>query len=199
MPPAARRGSTRRRAVGDSGRRASGSPGRPRGRPAIAAATTAGTRAGDDQPVHRLEAPARATSSAASQSSSSRWLGSSPIRPKSLDVPTRPRPKCPCQSRLTITRAVIGWSGRVSHSASARRRPLEPAEGAIAGPDDPQSPARPGTRARRPAPERRARRGGGNTSAGRHVRLSSIPRLVGSERGAAFVDAVELGEQVLPA
>ena len=53
--------------------------------------------------------------------------------PKSLGVATIPRPKCPCQSRLTITRAVRGWSGRTSHSARARRRPLERGLGVTVG------------------------------------------------------------------
>ncbi len=72
----------------------------------------------------------RATNSVASQSSSSGCVGSSPIVPKSLGVATRPRPKWCCQSRLTITRAVSGWSGRTSHSASAVRRPVERVDGA---------------------------------------------------------------------
>ena len=44
----------------------------------------------------------------ASQSSRSGWLGGWPILPKSFAVLTRPRPKCHCQRRLTITRAVKG-------------------------------------------------------------------------------------------
>ena len=38
-----------------------------------------------------------------------------------------PRPKWPCQMRLTITRAVSGLRGSVSHRASSSR-PLGPAE-----------------------------------------------------------------------
>ena len=34
-----------------------------------------------------------------------------------------PRPKCFCQRRLTITRAVIGFCGEAIHCASASRRP----------------------------------------------------------------------------
>ena len=44
-----------------------------------------------------------------------------PPRPKSFSVATSPTPKWPAQIRLTITRAVRGFSGRVSQSASSRR------------------------------------------------------------------------------
>ena len=59
--------------------------------------------------------------------------------PKSLGVATMPRPKWCCQSRLTITRAVSGWSGRVSHARQRRpaagraRRRQRPAAAALAG------------------------------------------------------------------
>ena len=51
--------------------------------------------------------------------------GRFPMLPKSFGVSTSPRPKCCCQRRLTITRAVSGFQGSVSHFASAVRRPLE--------------------------------------------------------------------------
>ena len=47
----------------------------------------------------------RFASSAASQSSSSGWVGGLPIRPKSLGVSTSPRPKCESQARFTIRAA----------------------------------------------------------------------------------------------
>ncbi len=62
--------------------------------------------------------------SCASQSSSSGCEGFVPLRPKSLGVSTRPVPKCPCQMRFTITRAVSGFCGLAIQSASARRRSL---------------------------------------------------------------------------
>ena len=43
------------------------------------------------------------------------WLGGVPRVPKSLAVFTRPAPKCPCQMRLTMTRAVNGFFGSVNH------------------------------------------------------------------------------------
>ena len=42
--------------------------------------------------------------------------------PKSFAVRTRPAAKCPCQSRLTITRAVSGWPASVSQRIMATRR-----------------------------------------------------------------------------
>ena len=62
------------------------------------------------------------TNQRASQSSSSGWVGGSPIVPKSLGVRTRPTPKWYCQTRLTITRAVSGLSRSVNHRASVSRR-----------------------------------------------------------------------------
>ena len=50
----------------------------------------------------------RSMNSAASQSSSSGWVGLSPCVPKSSEVRTRPRPKNSCHMRLTATRAVSG-------------------------------------------------------------------------------------------
>ena len=49
--------------------------------------------------------------STASQSSSSGCVGGSPILPKFSSVATMPRPKCFCQRRLTMTRAVSGFCG----------------------------------------------------------------------------------------
>src|SRR5436309_2122790 len=63
----------------------------------------------------------RATNSPASQSSNSGCVGGSPSLPNSLGVGTMPRPKWCCQRRLTITRAVSGFAGSVSHLASAAR------------------------------------------------------------------------------
>jgi len=65
--------------------------------------------------------PGFSTKVAASQSSSSGWLGACPIFLKSFGVATRPRPKCQPQIRFTSTRAVSRWSGRVSRSASSLR------------------------------------------------------------------------------
>src|SRR3954470_5075891 len=65
----------------------------------------------------------RATNSEASQSSSSGCVGFLPIAPKLLGLPAIPRPKCPCQIRLTIDRAMMLLRGLASHSAKARRRP----------------------------------------------------------------------------
>ena len=47
------------------------------------------------------------------------------MRPKSLDVPARPRPKWYCQTRLTMTRVERGLSGRLSQRARASRRPVD--------------------------------------------------------------------------
>ena len=52
---------------------------------------------------------------------------------KLLGVRTRPSPKWCCQSRLTITRAVSGFSGDTSHSAKPRRRQLDLASGGGSG------------------------------------------------------------------
>ena len=43
------------------------------------------------------------------------------VAPKSFAVSTMPRPKWYCQMRFTITRAVSGCSGSVSHLASSVR------------------------------------------------------------------------------
>jgi hypothetical protein len=66
--------------------------------------------------------PASCVNQCASQSSSSGCVGGSPIRPKSLGVRTRPWPKCCCQTRLTITRAVSGFAGLAIHCASPSLR-----------------------------------------------------------------------------
>ena len=60
------------------------------------------------------------------------FVGGKPVFPKSSGVGTIPLPKWYCQTRLTITRAVSGWSGLVIHSASARRRPAGPRVGGLA-------------------------------------------------------------------
>ena len=57
----------------------------------------------------------------ASWSSSSGWLGGWPAAPKLSGVGTRPRPNRCSQTRLTSTRAVSGFSGDASHSASSSR------------------------------------------------------------------------------
>ena len=62
----------------------------------------------------------------ASQSSNSGCVGRDPILPKLFGVATSPRPKCCCQMRLTITRAVSGLLADAIHCASASRRPLGP-------------------------------------------------------------------------
>ena len=61
------------------------------------------------------------TSSVASQSSSSGCDGGSPWTPKFSAVLTRPVPKWCCQIRLTVTRAVSGFSGAASHRARPSR------------------------------------------------------------------------------
>ena len=61
------------------------------------------------------------TNSTASQSSSSGWVGASACWPKSSTEATIPRPKTSAQMRLTVTRAVSGFSGEVIHFASPRR------------------------------------------------------------------------------
>ena len=43
------------------------------------------------------------------------WLGSAPRVPKSFVVSTSPVPKYCAQMRLTVTRAVSGWSPDTSH------------------------------------------------------------------------------------
>ena len=57
----------------------------------------------------------RFMNSTASQSSSSGCVGGSPILPKFSSVATMPRPKCFCQRRLTMTRAVSGFSREPIH------------------------------------------------------------------------------------
>ena len=71
--------------------------------------------------------------STASQSSSSGWVGASPVLPKLLGVRTIPSPKWSCQSRFTITRAVSGLSREAIHSASPRLRHVDFASGGGAG------------------------------------------------------------------
>src|SRR5690348_8831589 len=65
----------------------------------------------------------RATNSAASQSSSSGWVGFFPVAPKLFGLPAMAWPKCQSQRRLTMTRGVSGFSGLAIQSARALRRP----------------------------------------------------------------------------
>jgi hypothetical protein len=67
--------------------------------------------------------PPRPRKAAASQSSSSGCVGFRPVAPKLFGLPAIPRPKCHCQIRLTITRAVRGFLGPAIQAASALRRP----------------------------------------------------------------------------
>src|ERR1041385_1351104 len=60
----------------------------------------------------------------ASQSSKARFDGFSPVAPKSLGVPTSPRPKWYCHTRFTMTRAVRGFFGLINQAASADRLPV---------------------------------------------------------------------------
>ncbi len=59
--------------------------------------------------------------STASQSSSSGCEGGSPAEPKSPAVRTIPVPNTSCQKRLTVTRAISGFSGRTSQRARPSR------------------------------------------------------------------------------
>ena len=61
---------------------------------------------------------------AASQSSNSGCVGSLPVPPKLFGLPAIAWPKCHCQTRFTITRAVSGFSLLVIHCANSVRRPL---------------------------------------------------------------------------
>src|SRR6476646_7851604 len=58
----------------------------------------------------------------ASQSISSGCVGRAPILPKLLGVATSPLPKCCCQTRLTITRAVsVFWRLAIQRARASRR------------------------------------------------------------------------------
>ena len=63
------------------------------------------------------------TNQIANQSSNSGCDGRAPMEPKLLGVATMPFPKCCCQIRLTMTRAVSVLSRLAIHLASAKRRP----------------------------------------------------------------------------
>ena len=63
-----------------------------------------------DEAVNRLEPPAVLDQRRRQPVEQFRVAGSIPLVPKSLTVLTRPMPKCCCQRRLTITRAVSGCS-----------------------------------------------------------------------------------------
>src|SRR5437868_5728791 len=69
-----------------------------------------------------LSEPPLSRNSTASQSSNSGLVGDEPLRPKSLGVLTRPRPKCDCQTRLAMERHVSGLYLLAIHSARAARR-----------------------------------------------------------------------------
>ena len=69
------------------------------------------------------------SSSPASQSRSSGWLGRPPLRPKSLGVATSPRPKWYCHTRLAITRAGRGLAGAEIQAANRLRRSASGASG----------------------------------------------------------------------
>ena len=71
--------------------------------------------------MHGLDRPAAGDEPGGEPVEQLGMLGGSPRTPKFEGVATIPRPKWCCQIRLTITRAVSGWSGRVSQS-----RQLEP-------------------------------------------------------------------------
>ena len=76
----------------------------------------------EDQPVQVLDGPAIRDELCSRASRAVRGAsGRSPSRPKLSGERTSPAPKCPAQTRFTMTRAVSGWSGRVSHSANSRR------------------------------------------------------------------------------
>ena len=77
----------------------------------------------------------RRTSSVASQSSSSGWLGISPCVPKSSAVRTSPTPNIDCHRRLTVTRAVSGLAGSTNQRASPSRLRGRPGDkrGNVAG------------------------------------------------------------------
>ena len=84
----------------------------------------------DDQPVHRLEAPAVRDHLARPASRAARGARAvPPLKPRSLGVSTRPVPKCACQSRLTTTRAKSGLCGLEIHDASRSRRRASGASG----------------------------------------------------------------------
>src|SRR5690606_9817039 len=59
----------------------------------------------------------------ASQSSSRGCVGFFPVAPKLLGLPAIALPKCHCQMRLTITRAVSVLSGLAIQFTKAVRRP----------------------------------------------------------------------------
>ena len=138
-----------------------------------------------------------ATSSVASQSSSSGCDGGSPRTPKSLGVATIPRPKWCCQSRLTITRAVSGLSGRVSQrgqgqaSAGGRRRRRDRlGRKASSGCEARTTPGRP--RARPSGPGSSGRPGGGRTSRGPRASRRPAPSRAAGGRGMVVLDGVDL-------
>ena len=95
----------------------------------------------------------------ASQSSSSGCEGSWPWLPKSSGVATIPRPKSDCHQRLTVTRAVSGCFGSVTHRARPSRLRGQSLARTATGP--PACPARPARAGASYAPRRRTNVGRG--------------------------------------
>ena len=63
------------------------------------------------------------TNFAASQSSSSGWVGFLPVLPKLFGFPASGWPKCHIHTRFTMALVVSGLSALATHSAKALRRP----------------------------------------------------------------------------
>ena len=63
------------------------------------------------------------TKSAANQSSNSGCVGLPPLAPRLFGLAASGWPKCCCQTRLTMERAVNGFPGSAIQRANARRRP----------------------------------------------------------------------------
>ena len=136
----ARRGSAPHRAGGPADRPSSrllrvGLRGR-----ALVGRSPVGRRRKQDQPVHLLDRPAIRHE-----------LAGQPVEQlgvRRLSPPGRscgrwrpiPVPKWCCQTRLTMTRAVRGWAGSVSHAA---RRPTRPLRRSTAGGRDGAQPGKP--------------------------------------------------------
>ena len=85
----------------------------------------------DDQLVQFLEAPTFLDEVGCKVIEKFRMEGGPVSVPKSLVWATRPRPKCCCHTRLTMTRAVKGFCGSAIHRANVSRRPVVP--GCIGG------------------------------------------------------------------
>ena len=80
-------------------------------------------RGGQNRPMNRFPSPSpgRTRPSASEQFGMTRKFAH---RPQSPEVPTSPRPKWPCQIRLTITRVERGLSGRQSRG-QAQASPVD--------------------------------------------------------------------------